>query len=129
MARGKKVAKGGTKKKTTRSSAVRKKAAPTAKKNAPAARKKAVAKKKAATKKKAPAAKKKATSPARKKTAATAKRKAASGQYVFGFGGGKSQGRAGLKNLLGGKGANLAEMASLGFPVPPGFTISTEVCT
>ena len=49
--------------------------------------------------------------------------------YVFRFGGGVSDGRAGEKNLLGGKGANLAEMASIGLPVPPGFTISTEMCT
>ncbi|HRK97470.1 MAG TPA: pyruvate, phosphate dikinase [Alphaproteobacteria bacterium] len=50
-------------------------------------------------------------------------------QWVYGFGAGKSEGRTGMKNLLGGKGANLAEMASLGLPVPPGFTITTEVCT
>ena len=47
---------------------------------------------------------------------------------VFFFGDGKAQGRAGLRDLLGGKGANLAEMTRLGLPVPPGFTISTEVC-
>jgi pyruvate,orthophosphate dikinase len=50
-------------------------------------------------------------------------------RYVFRFGGGVSEGKAGDKNLLGGKGANLAEMASIGLPVPPGFTISTEMCT
>src|SRR5512140_1304350 len=50
-------------------------------------------------------------------------------QSVYFFGGGKADGNAGMKNLLGGKGANLAEMASLGIPVPPGFTITTEVCT
>ncbi len=50
-------------------------------------------------------------------------------QWVYGFGAGKSEGRADMKNLLGGKGANLAEMASIGLPVPPGFTITTEVCT
>ena len=49
-------------------------------------------------------------------------------QYVYRFGGGISDGKAGDKNLLGGKGANLAEMASIGLPVPPGFTISTEMC-
>ncbi|MGH6619057.1 MAG: pyruvate, phosphate dikinase, partial [Alphaproteobacteria bacterium] len=48
---------------------------------------------------------------------------------VYGFGDGKAEGRAGLRALLGGKGANLAEMSSLGLPVPPGFTITTEVCT
>jgi pyruvate,orthophosphate dikinase len=51
------------------------------------------------------------------------------GKWVYTFGGGKAEGQAGMKNLLGGKGANLAEMASLGLPVPPGFTITTEVCT
>src|SRR5579859_3621518 len=51
------------------------------------------------------------------------------GRTVFRFGGGVSDGGAGDKNLLGGKGANLAEMASIGLPVPPGFTISTEMCT
>ena len=50
-------------------------------------------------------------------------------QWVYNFGGGSSDGRAEMKNLLGGKGANLAEMATLGLPVPPGFTITTEVCT
>ncbi len=54
---------------------------------------------------------------------------ATSVKQVYGFGGGTAEGRAGMKALLGGKGANLAEMAHLGLPVPPGFTISTEVCT
>jgi pyruvate,orthophosphate dikinase len=49
-------------------------------------------------------------------------------RYVYRFGGGVSDGRDGDRNLLGGKGANLAEMASIGLPVPPGFTISTEMC-
>jgi pyruvate,orthophosphate dikinase len=49
-------------------------------------------------------------------------------RFVYRFGGGASDGEAGNKNLLGGKGANLAEMASIGLPVPPGFTISTEMC-
>src|SRR5262249_12379014 len=48
---------------------------------------------------------------------------------VYAFGGGKAEGRADMRNLLGGKGAGLAEMANLGLPVPPGFTITTEVCT
>jgi len=48
--------------------------------------------------------------------------------YVYRFGGGISDGQGGNKELLGGKGANLAEMASIGLPVPPGFTISTEMC-
>jgi pyruvate,orthophosphate dikinase len=50
-------------------------------------------------------------------------------QYVYRFGGGVSDGGSGDKTLLGGKGANLAEMASIGLPVPPGFTISTQMCT
>ncbi|MEQ1783597.1 MAG: PEP/pyruvate-binding domain-containing protein, partial [Hyphomonadaceae bacterium] len=50
-------------------------------------------------------------------------------KWVYDFGGGASDGDASMKNLLGGKGANLAEMAKLGLPVPPGFTITTEVCT
>ncbi len=50
-------------------------------------------------------------------------------RWVYAFGGGDSDGEASMKNLLGGKGANLAEMAKLGLPVPPGFTITTEVCT
>jgi len=50
-------------------------------------------------------------------------------KWVYSFGDGAAEGRADMKNLLGGKGANLAEMASLGLPVPPGLTITTEVCT
>ena len=50
-------------------------------------------------------------------------------KFVYFFGNGHAEGRADMKNLLGGKGANLAEMTSIGLPVPPGFTISTEVCT
>ncbi len=50
-------------------------------------------------------------------------------KYVYFFGEGKADGNAGMKELLGGKGANLAEMCNLGIPVPPGFTISTEMCT
>jgi len=50
-------------------------------------------------------------------------------QWVYGFGTGESAGDASMKALLGGKGANLAEMAKLGLPVPPGFTLTTEVCT
>ncbi len=50
-------------------------------------------------------------------------------KWVYAFGDGTADGSADMKNLLGGKGANLAEMSNLGLPVPPGFTISTEVCT
>ena len=49
-------------------------------------------------------------------------------KWVYAFGGGKAEGRAGMRDFLGGKGANLAEMANLGLPVPPGFTIITDVC-
>ena len=50
-------------------------------------------------------------------------------KWVYNFGGGSAEGNTTMKNLLGGKGANLAEMASLGLPVPPGFTMTAEVCT
>ncbi len=50
-------------------------------------------------------------------------------KYVYFFGNGHADGQADMRNLLGGKGANLAEMVNLGIPVPPGFTITTEVCT
>src|SRR5438105_3107350 len=50
-------------------------------------------------------------------------------KFVYFFGGGKADGNAELRNLLGGKGAGLAEMTNLGIPVPPGFTLTTEVCT
>src|SRR5215470_6147668 len=65
-----------------------------------------------------------ATTPRRRPAAKTAARRS-----VYAFGGGRADGRADMKELLGGKGANLAEMARLDLPVPPGFTISTEVCT
>jgi pyruvate,orthophosphate dikinase len=51
------------------------------------------------------------------------------GKWVYGFGGGRAEGKAAMRNLLGGKGGGLAEMAHLGLPVPPGFTITTDVCT
>src|ERR1700681_152326 len=50
-------------------------------------------------------------------------------KWVYSFGGGKAEGKAKMRDLLGGKGANLAEMSNLGLPVPPGFTITTAVCT
>ena len=50
-------------------------------------------------------------------------------KWVYSFGAGHKEGRADMRDLLGGKGANLAEMASIGLPVPPGFTLTTEVCT
>ena len=49
-------------------------------------------------------------------------------KWVYTFGDGEAEGRASDKNLLGGKGANLAEMCSLGLPVPPGFTITADAC-
>jgi pyruvate,orthophosphate dikinase len=66
-----------------------------------------------------------AAKPAAKPPASAAK----SGKWVYTFGAGKAEGTAGMRDLLGGKGANLAEMANLGLPVPPGFTIPTSVCT
>jgi pyruvate,orthophosphate dikinase len=70
-------------------------------------------------------AKAEASKSAPNKTAA----KAAKTRWVYSFGNGKAEGRAGMRDLLGGKGAGLAEMANLGLPVPPGFTITTAVCT
>src|SRR5215467_8434738 len=52
-----------------------------------------------------------------------------SSKYVYEFGNKKADGNGSMKALLGGKGANLAEMSRIGLPVPPGFTITTEVCT
>src|SRR6266404_4774385 len=52
-----------------------------------------------------------------------------SAKYVYWFGNKKADGNGGMKPLLGGKGANLAEMTRIGLPVPPGFTITTEVCS
>src|SRR5690349_6614111 len=77
-------------------------------------------------KKSKPLAKRKASAKTSAKVSAGT---GAKGQWVYAFGGGKAQGRSGMKDLLGGKGANLAEMANLGLPVPPGFTITTAVCT
>ena len=57
------------------------------------------------------------------------RKKSQMSKYVYFFGGGKADGRADMKDLLGGKGANLAEMTNIGLPVPAGFTITTEVCT
>src|SRR5829696_699940 len=87
----------------------------------------------------APSARKALKKPPAKPVAKVAAKKAAvrkpapeavkSGKWVFTFGDGKAEGKADLRDLLGGKGANLAEMANLGLPVPPGFTIPTSVCT
>jgi pyruvate, orthophosphate dikinase len=88
--------------------------------------------KKSPVKKPAPRAGKQRPAKARPAKAAARKPAAAAGregQWVYAFGGGKAEGRSSMRNLLGGKGAGLAEMAHLGLPVPPGFTITTEVCT
>ncbi|MBI5504435.1 MAG: pyruvate, phosphate dikinase [Deltaproteobacteria bacterium] len=68
------------------------------------------------------------SAPARKGAATPSKKATTSAKRVFFFGDGRADGNATMKNLLGGKGANLAEMAGIGLPVPPGFTITTEVC-
>src|SRR5258708_17417795 len=70
--------------------------------------------------------KSKAKKAAAKKAAPTSKKSAAKYVYLFGK---KTDGNGAMKPLLGGKGANLAEMCRIGLPVPPGFTITTEVCT
>src|SRR5271170_2620267 len=67
--------------------------------------------------------------PVKKSPAVKPVKSSAKAKWVYPFGGGKAAGRAGMRNLLGGKGAGLAEMAHLGLPVPPGFTITTELCT
>src|SRR6476620_10380608 len=66
--------------------------------------------------------------PAAKK-AAPSRKGAQKGKWVYAFGGGRAEGKPNMRNLLGGKGAGLAEMANIDLPVPPGFTITTEVCT
>src|SRR5713101_1625012 len=71
----------------------------------------------------------KATSKAKSPKAKSPKPKSPKAKWVYGFGNGKAEGRADMRNLLGGKGAGLAEMANLGLPVPPGFTITSAVCT
>ena len=77
------------------------------------------------------ATKKKAAKPAAKKSASKAAKKSTNSKtkYVYTWGAGKADGDGTMKALLGGKGANLAEMTRIGLPVPPGFTITTEVCT
>jgi len=96
------------------------------------AKKKVVAKKVAAKKEASKKIVAKKPVPAKKVTAPKPAAKVpppSKGKWVYNFGDGKADGRSEMKNLLGGKGANLAEMASLGLPVPAGFTITTEVCT
>src|SRR5438128_4792109 len=64
--------------------------------------------------------------PARRKTAT--RKTSAKKKWVYLFASGRAEGNAGMKDLLGGKGAGLAEMTNAGLPVPPGFTITTEAC-
>jgi len=116
-ARAKEARAGKTKKKASNSKASNPKA------SNPKASKGKAPKKKSVTRK---AAKKAPTRKAAKKKAATRSKGVRAGVYFFGAG--RADGRASMKDLLGGKGANLAEMTRLGVPVPPGFTISTEVC-
>ncbi len=71
----------------------------------------------------------KKTTPKKKATQRTVKSTSKSPKYVYFFGGGKADGNGRMKELLGGKGANLAEMTRIGLPVPSGFTITTDVCT
>lgn len=100
------------------------------KKTAPKARKTAKPAVKAKVKARKAAAPKKAARKAVKKTVKAAKVSAPQkGKLVYSFGDGRAEGRADMRNLLGGKGANLAEMSNIGLPVPPGLTITTEVCT
>src|SRR5579885_1553138 len=73
--------------------------------------------------------KKQAVKRASAKAKARPAKRARAGKWVYAFGDGRAEGKASMRNLLGGKGAGLAEMANLGLPVPPGFTITTEVCT
>ncbi|EGP08594.1 pyruvate-phosphate dikinase [Bradyrhizobiaceae bacterium SG-6C] len=96
-------------------------------KSKPAAKAKPAAKKSAAAKpaSKPPAKAAAKPAPAAKKTSQAAQ----AGKWVYTFGDGRAEGKANMRDLLGGKGANLAEMANLGLPVPPGFTIPTSVCT
>src|SRR5712672_638586 len=111
--------------------AAAKAAVKSAAKSKPSARPKAVAAAPSARKALKKAAAKPVAKVAAKRAAASkpATEAAKAGKWVFTFGDGKAEGKAGLRDLLGGKGANLAEMANLGLPVPPGFTIPTSVCT
>lgn len=111
-------------KKTAAKKAVKKKAKGAAKKVAKKASKSAAKKSARKTAKKSA----KNVAPKNSKASKTAAAKSSSQRRVFFYGGGRADGHAGMNEVLGGKGANLAEMTSLGIPVPPGFTISTDVC-
>jgi pyruvate,orthophosphate dikinase len=82
-----------------------------------------------AARRSAPKAKRKSARAAAKAGRSAAVKPSRKGKWVYTFGDGKAEGRSKMRDLLGGKGANLAEMANLGLPVPPGFTITTELCT
>ncbi|MES2693399.1 MAG: PEP/pyruvate-binding domain-containing protein, partial [Verrucomicrobiota bacterium] len=75
------------------------------------------------------AVKSKAKKPAAKAQSSASKSASKGTKYVYTWGAGRADGNGSMKALLGGKGANLAEMTRIGLPVPPGFTITTEVCT
>ncbi len=109
------------KKKTTKKQAAKKK---TAKRKAPRKAAGRAIRKKASGK----AAKASVKQVSKKSTRRRVSDKMSSHRQVYFFGGGRADGNAGMKEILGGKGANLAEMTSIGIPVPPGFTISTNVC-
>ncbi|MCS5618905.1 MAG: pyruvate, phosphate dikinase, partial [Myxococcota bacterium] len=119
---GKKSAKNSSKKSTKKSA--KKTAKKSVKKAAKKAPRKAAKKSSKAKPTKPQAAKASSTNASPAKTPSTR----GPSTKVFYFGDGKASGRAEMKELLGGKGANLAEMTNLGIPVPPGFTVSTEVC-
>src|SRR3977135_1577874 len=75
------------------------------------------------------ATKKKVSRKVSRSKAKAVSRKSKRAHFVYTWGAGKADGDGGMKPLLGGKGANLAEMTRIGLPVPPGFTVTTEVCT
>ena len=86
--------------------------------------------KKIAAKARSSAKNKARKAPVKKTSSKTASATSArGGKWVYRFGDGKAEGKSSMRDLLGGKGANLAEMANLGLPVPPGFTITTALCT
>ncbi|MBR1157743.1 pyruvate, phosphate dikinase [Bradyrhizobium elkanii] len=121
-------------KKTAEKTAAKSKPSAAARKAAPVRKALKKSAPKAAPKAAPKSAAKPAAKPASKAPAKAVAKKVApaaikAGKWVYTFGDGKAEGQATLRNLLGGKGANLAEMANLGLPVPPGFTIPTSVCT
>ena len=112
------------KRKSSRASASKSKAKKPAKKAA-----KKVAKKAAARKMPAKKSAKQPVKAAGKAAGKSPAKASAKNKWVYSFGDGRAEGKSNMRNLLGGKGAGLAEMANLGLPVPPGFTITTDLCT